>query len=157
MGNAEKKPAIKNTPPNGVGNLESFVSQIKNIDLNNASQDSLTDSLKSIFSCESATLLNYDDSQKELFSRNYRSHSTEEIRFQVSANNLAGFVAATRKPVNIIDVHSKEELAKYHKELTYDDSWDDKNCFKARSIILIPLPHKNKLVGVMEIVNKTDG
>lgn len=157
MGNAEKTPAIKNTPPNGVGNLESFVSQIKNIDLNNASQDSLTDSLKSIFSCESATLLNYDDSQKELFSRNYRSHSTEEIRFQVSANNLAGFVAATRKPVNISDVHSKEELAKYHKDLTYDDSWDDKNGFKARSIILIPLPHKNKLVGVMEIVNKTDG
>ena len=157
MGNAEKTPAIKNTPPNGVGNLESFVSQIKNIDLNNASLDSLTDSLKSIFSCESATLLNYDDSQKELFSRNYRSHSTEEIRFQVSANNLAGFVAATRKPVNISDVHSKEELAKYHKDLTYDDSWDDKNGFKARSIILIPLPHKNKLVGVMEIVNKTDG
>jgi len=157
MGNAEKTPAIQNTPPIGVGNLESFVSQIKNIDLNSASQDSLTDSLKSIFSCESATLLNYDDSKKELYSLNYRSHSTEEIRFQVSANNLAGFVAATRKPLNISDVHSKEELAKHHKDLTYDDTWDDKNDFKARSIILIPLPHKNKLVGVMEIVNKTDG
>lgn len=157
MGNAEKTPAMKNTPPNGVGNLESFVSQIKNIDLNNASQNSLTNSLKSIFSCESATLLNYDDNQKELYSRNYRSRSTDEIRFQVSVNNLAGFVATTRKPVNISDVHSKEELAKHHRDLAYDDSWDDENGFKARSIILIPLPHKNKLVGVMEIVNKTDG
>ena len=116
MGNAEKTPAIQNTPPIGVGNLESFVSQIKNIDLNSASQDSLTDSLKSIFSCESATLLNYDDSKKELYSLNYRSHSTEEIRFQVSANNLAGFVAATRKPLNISDVHSIEELAKHDED-----------------------------------------
>jgi type II secretory ATPase GspE/PulE/Tfp pilus assembly ATPase PilB-like protein len=158
MGNAEKTPDIKNpSSSNGVGNLESFVSQIKNIDLNNASQNSLTDSLKSIFSCESATLLNYDESQKELYSRNYRSNTAEKIRFDVSPNNLAGFVAATRKPVNISDVHSKEELAKHHNDLTYDDSWDDKNDFKARSIILIPLPHKNKLVGVMEIVNKTDG
>ena len=157
MGNNEHTPAVKTTPPNGVGNLESFVSQIKNIDLNNTSQNSLTDSLKNIFSCESATLLNYDDATKELYSRNFRSHSSEEIRFPVSANNLAGYVAVTRKPLNVSDVHSKEELSKYNKDLSYDDSWDIKNDFKARSIILIPLPHKNKLVGVMEIVNKTDG
>ncbi len=157
MGNPENTPAVKNTPPNGLGNLESFVSQIKNIDLNNASLDSLTDSLKSIFNCESATLLNYDDSKNELYSRNFRSHTSEEIRFQVSVNNLAGFVAATRKPLIINDLSSKEELSKHHKDLKYDDSWDEKYGFKASSAILIPLPHKNKLVGVMEIVNKTNG
>jgi type II secretory ATPase GspE/PulE/Tfp pilus assembly ATPase PilB-like protein len=157
MANNDNTPAVKNTPPTGIGNLDSFVSQIKNIDLNSASQDSLTDSLKNIFNCESATLLDYDDSRKELYSKNFRSHSSEEIRFQVSQKNLPGYVAATRKPLNIIDVYSREELSRHHQDLKYDDSWDEKNGFKARSIILIPLPHKNKLVGVMEIINKTDG
>lgn len=157
MGNNENTQAVKNNPPVGSGNLNSFVSQIKNIDLNNASQGSLTDSLKNIFNCESATLLNYDEAKNELHSRNFRSHSSEEIRFQVSPHSLAGYVAATRKPININDVYSPEELSKHHQDLKYDDSWDKEAGFKARSIILIPLPHKNKLVGVMEIINKTDG
>ena len=157
MGSDQNIPAVKNAPANGAQNLETFVSQIKNIDLNNASQESLVNSLKSIFSCEDATLFNYDSSNKELYSQYFRSQSEEEIRIQISTNNLAGYTAATRKPLLIRDVHSKEELLKHHTDLRYDDSWDSKFGFIARSIILVPLPHKNKLVGVLEIVNKTDG
>ena len=157
MGNNQNTPAVKNAPTNGAANLETFVSQIKNIDLNNASQESLINSLKSIFSCEEATLFNYDSSKKELYSQNFRSQTDEEIRIQISTNSLAGYTAATRKPLNISDVHSKEELAKHHNDLHYDDTSDNKIGFIARSIILVPLPHKNKLVGVLEIVNRTDG
>lgn len=154
MGQSQDIPIVKKDSPNGAGNLESFVSQIKNIDISNATRDSLTESLKSIFSCESATLFTYDSSKKELYSPSFRSQSLEEIRFKISANNLAGYVAATGKPISIEDIHSEEELARHHKELSYDDTWDNKVGFKARSMMLIPLPHKNKLVGVMEIVNK---
>lgn len=157
MGNSQNISTVNSAPPNGTGNLESFVSQIKSIDLNNASLDSLTENLKNIFGCESTTLFNYDSSKKELYSQNFRSQTTEEIRFPISTNNLAGYVAATRKPLNVSNVHSKEELEKHHKDLNYDDSWDKKNGFNARSVMLIPLPHKNKLIGVMEIVNKSDG
>jgi|GEM_PF-3361995 len=157
MGNSQNTPIVKNGPQNGAGNLESFVSKIKNIDLNNASLDSLTDSLENIFECESATLYTYDGSKKELYSKSFRSQPLEEICFKVSANNLPGYVAATGKPLNIGDVHSNEELTSHHHDLSYDDSRDKKIGFKTRSIILIPLPHKNKLVGVMEIVNKNDG
>jgi len=156
MGNSQNTPTIKNNPKNGSGNLESFVSKIKNIDLNNASLDSLTDSIKNIFDCESATLFTYDSSKKEIYSQNFRSQSLEEMHFKVSVNNLAGYVAATGKPLNIRDVHSNEELTKHHQDLSYDDSWDNKTGFKTRSMMLIPLPHKNKLVGVMELVNKND-
>jgi transcriptional regulator with GAF, ATPase, and Fis domain len=156
MPNSQNPQAIKNDSANGSENLETFVSKIKNIDLKNASLDSLTDSLKSIFNCEAATLYTYDSSTKELYTQNFRSQSLEEIRFKISTNNLAGYVAATGKPLNIFDVHSSDELKKYHKELKYDDSWDKKTDFHARSSMLIPLPHKSKLVGVLEIVNKND-
>ncbi len=157
MGNSQYTPAVKIEPSNGGGNLGSFVSQIKNIDLKNASLDSLTDSLKSIFGCESATLFSYDSSKKELYSQSFRSQSSEEIRLKISMDNLAGYVAATGKPLNISDVHSSEELKSHHKNLEYDATWEDKLGFKTRSAMLIPLPHKNKLVGVMEVVNKNDG
>lgn len=157
MGNNQNTPAARSNRPNGAGNLESFVSQIKNIDLDNASLDSLTDSLKEIFGCEAVTLFTYDSSNKELFSSNFRSQSAEEIRFKISMNDLIGYAAANGKPLNINDVHSNEELKQHHLDLSYGDSWDKKFGFISRSMMLIPLPHKSKLVGVMEIVNKADG
>ncbi len=157
MGNNQNTPATRNNRPNGAGNLESFVSKVKSIDIDHASLDTLTDSLKDIFDCETATLFTYDSSQKELYSSSFRSQSAEEIRFKISANDLVGYVAANGKPLNISDVHSSEELNSHHTGLSYDDSWDKILAFNSRSMMLIPLPHKNKLVGVMQIVNKNEG
>ncbi len=137
--------------------LESLSAQAKSIELNESSLSSLTDNLKRIFECEAATLFAYDRSTRELYSRNFRSHGIDEIRVDISVNNLAGFVAATGKPLNIRNVHSKEELSRYHQDLSYDDVWDKKINFLTRSMMIIPLPHQNKLVGVMEIINKHEG
>ncbi len=157
MGNPNHSASLKNEMPNETISLESLSAQAKGIELNDSSLSSLTDNLKRIFECEAATLFAYDRSTRELYSRNFRTQGIEEIRVDISVNNLAGFVAATGKPLNIRDVHSKEELSRYHQDLSYDDVWDRKINFVTKSMMIIPLPHQNKLVGVMEIINKHDG
>jgi len=157
MGDSHKIPVISEHGANGNTGLESADSKSKPFDLHLSSLNSLTDNLKQIFDCEAATLFAYDVSKKELFSRNFRSRNNEQIRVGISTKNLAGFVAATGRPLNIENVHSRDELAKVNKDLSYDDSWDKKNSFTTRSLMVIPLPHQNKLVGVMEIINKSNG
>ncbi|NIQ03042.1 MAG: GAF domain-containing protein, partial [Nitrospinaceae bacterium] len=136
--------------------LESLADQAKNIDLNEASLNSLTENLKRLFDCEAATLFAYDSARRQLHSRNFRSQGVMEIRLDISLNNLAGYVAATGKPLKIKNVHSKNELSRYHPNLSYDSGWDERLNFTTRSIMVLPLPHKNKLVGVMEIINKKE-
>ena len=71
--------------------------------------------------------------------------------------NIAGFVAATGKPLNIKNVKDPQELSQFHQQLTYDSSWDKNLNTNTTSMIAVPLPFKKKLVGVMEIINKDGG
>ena len=80
-----------------------------------------------------------------------------EIRLDISVKNIAGFVAATGKPLNIKNVKDPQELSQFHQQLTYDSSWDKNLNTKTTSMIAVPLPFKKKLVGVMEIINKDGG
>ena len=150
-------PVIENGKPNSKGEFDSFASQVRNIDITNTSLDSLTENLKNIFNCEATALFTYDHSKRKLSIQKSPSGESNKIYVDISENNLIGYVAATGKHLNIHDVHSKEELERLHKNLKNDSFIDEQLNFKTHSAMLIPLPHKNKLVGVMEIINKNGG
>lgn len=150
-------PESAKSESNGNGDFDSFTSQIRNINITDTSPEALRESLRIIFNCEATILYTYDHLKKVLITQGIQFPDTDHFQFSISADNLVGYVSATGKPLNIYDVHSKEELQKYHKNLKYDDSLDSILKITTHSKMLIPLPHKNKLVGVMEIINKTDG
>ena len=137
-----------------INTLESFASQVGDSQFNEDSLLSLTENLKLLFNCEEATLFALDEAKRELFTKNFYREGFPEIRLNISVKNIAGFVAATGKPINIKNVRDSQELAQYHKQLTYDSSWDKKLNKETTSMIVIPLPLNKKLVGVMEIINK---
>jgi transcriptional regulator with GAF, ATPase, and Fis domain len=134
--------------------LESFASHVGDSHFNEDSLLSLTQNLKLLFNCEEATLFALDEPKRELFTKNFHREGFPEIRLDISVKNIAGFVAATGKPINVKDVKDSQELSQYHKQLTYDSSWDKKLNKNTTSMIVVPLPFNKKLVGVMEIINK---
>jgi type II secretory ATPase GspE/PulE/Tfp pilus assembly ATPase PilB-like protein/GAF domain-containing protein len=150
-------PESAKSESNGKADFDSFTSQIRNINITNTSPESLRESLRQIFNCEAVILYTYDHSEKILLTQGIQLPDKVHFHVNLSADNLVGYVAATGKPLNIFDVHSREELGKYHKNLKFDDSLDAILNINSRSTMLIPLPYKNKLVGIMEIINKTDG
>lgn len=150
-------PESAKSESNGNGDFDSFTSQIRNINIADTSPEALRESLRQIFNCEATILYTYDHLKKVLLTQGIQFPDTDHFHFNISADNLVGYVAATGKPLNICDVHSKEELEKYHKNLRHDDSLDALLKINTHSKMLIPLPYKNKLVGIMEIINKTDG
>ncbi len=110
-----------------------------------------------LFQCDAVTIFALDRAKRQLYSRNFKSGSIDEIRLNVSTKSLAGFVAATAKLVNITDAYDKEELSKYHRDLASDHSWDQRTGFKTKSAMVVPLAHNKRLMGVLEILNKSDG
>ena len=110
-----------------------------------------------LFNCEEATLFALDVAKRELFTKNFYKEGFPEIRLDISVKNIAGFVAATGKPLNIKNVKDPQELSQFHQQLTYDSSWDKNLNTNTTSMIAVPLPFKKKLVGVMEIINKDGG
>jgi len=150
-------PESANSEPNGKGDFDSFTTQVRNIDIINGSFESLCQNLKNIFNCETTILYTYDPEKKVLITQRFQTQENNKFSVNISTDNLAGYVAATGKPLNIHNVHSKEELERYHKNLKFDDSLSIRLNVQTRSLMLIPLPHRNKLVGVMELINKNDG
>lgn len=147
-----EKSQTKNT-----STLENFASQVGDSNFGEDSLLSLTKNLKLLFNCEEATLFALDEPKLELFTKNFYREGFPEIRLNISVKNIAGFVAATGKSLNIKNVKDRQELAQYHSQLTYDSSWDKKLNKDTRSMIVVPLPVNKKLVGVMEVINKEGG
>jgi transcriptional regulator with GAF, ATPase, and Fis domain len=140
-----------------ISTLESFANQVGNSHFNEDSLLSLTQNLKLLFKCEEATLFAVDVGKRELFTKNFHKEGFPEIRLNISVKNIAGYVAATGKPLNIKNVKDSQELAQFHHQLTYDSRWDKNLNKDTTSMIAVPLPFNKKLVGVMEIINKEGG
>ena len=148
---------MENVKSENINTLGNFASQVGSSQFNEDSLLSLTKNLKLLFHCEEATLFALDEGKRELFTKNFYREGFPEIRLNISVKNIAGFVAATGKSINIKNVKDREELSRYHPQLTYDSSWDKKLNKDTTSMIVVPLPVNKKLVGVMEIINKEGG
>ncbi len=115
----------------------------------------LTDGMKEFFECELLVIYSVSPDKTQLFSISYISDDVVEKRINVSKANLPGYAFKTGTSLNIVDVYDKKELAK-HPGLAHDSSWDKKIGIKSRSVIAVPIFHKSKTIGVLEIINSLD-
>jgi len=116
----------------------------------------LTDDLARLFDADKVTIYAIDRPKRQLFSRNFKSDASEEIRIDISPQSLSGFVAASGRTLNIKDAYNEKELSAIHAELTLDRTWDEKLGYRTKSVLVVALPHNKKMMGVMQIINKAN-
>lgn len=133
--------------------LEKVVSVVSSDSINEAFFN-LTDDIKEFFECESLIIYSVNADKTHLFSRNHISDEIVERRVDVSDASVPAYVFSTGASVNIEDAYDKTKMAEY-SGLEHDASWDKKIGIKTRSVMAVPIFHKSKTVGVLEIVNKT--
>ena len=99
---------------------------------------------------ETSSFFELDTTCGELFFRCARGREGEkirELRLKLG-EGIAGYVAQTEKPVISTDApHDPRFLS----------SFDDLTGFTTKSILCVPLKAKNRLIGVLELLNKRDG
>ena len=93
----------------------------------------------------------------EIVSTYMTGNEIKEIRVPLSPTSVAGFVALSQRPVLINNVYDKQEVAKFHPQLRFDSSFDEKTHYKTRSMIVIPIRFKETPLGVMQIINNIGG
>lgn len=108
---------------------------------------------------ERLTLFAVDPDKRELYSRLASGPTSEvrEIRVPISEKSIAGFVASSRSPLNVTDAYDKNELTRLAPSLTFDSTWDAKSGFRTKQVLAIPVFHDNRVVGVMQLLNKKRG
>ncbi len=99
---------------------------------------------------EAASILLYDQERQELSFQASTDVKNEEqmLGIVVPKESLAGWVAVNRQPVNVADVH--------HDRRFYPQVEEQLN-FPTTSLIVVPMIVKDKLVGVLEVLNREGG
>ena len=117
----------------------------------------LKDSIIDLFDADMITIYAVDPEKNEIFSKTKSGRTIDEIRVPISSKSIAGWVAQEKRPINIVDVYNQGALKKYHPDLTFDRSWDNKSGQKTKSMLVYPLLNNGRTMGVLQLVNKKYG
>lgn len=110
-----------------------------------------------LFGADLITIYAVDPEKGEIFSKYNSKNIINEIRVPISSKSIAGWVAQEKRPINIADVYKQDDLKKYNPEITFDSSWDKKTGLRTKSMLVYPLLHNNKVMGVLQLINKKYG
>ena len=105
---------------------------------------------KEITAAEAASILLYDETQQSLhFAAMTNQNKEAQLhKMIVPKESLAGWVALNRESIIVADVHQ-------------DNRWftnvSKKIAFPTKSIIAVPMITQNHLIGVLEVLNKSEG
>ncbi len=103
-----------------------------------------------IMNAESASLLLLDNEKNELEFRvalGPKGKEVKPLRLPVG-KGIGGWVAREGKPLLIPDAYQDDR---------FDKSFDEKTGYVTRSILCVPLKFNNKVLGVVQALNRTDG
>jgi signal transduction histidine kinase len=132
------------------GFLQGFMGQLKDkVDLNEVARNIII-KVSELFEAEGSAILIVNDDRKSL--RFVAVHSSEnEIEdklFQIQVpmgTGVAGWVAANRKPLLV---------NKAAKDSRFNDQVDKQTEFNTRDLLAAPIILGNRLIGVLEVVNR---
>ncbi|HOX42162.1 MAG TPA: GAF domain-containing protein [Myxococcota bacterium] len=100
--------------------------------------------------------LRFAVSQNETLSRRLGPDGEDELfspfTLPITEHSIAGYVAVTRKNLNIPDAYSIPREAPYG----FNTSFDERNDYRTRSILTVPmLDHRGQVLGVLQLINAT--
>ncbi len=139
-------------------NFKKLVNEIHSASTPNAIMVGLRNKILKVYHVEMATIFLVDAKKHQLVSWVLLSDSSlTKFRIGINRSSIAGFVAETRKKLNITNVYDKEELRRIHPTLTFDPSWDKKSGCRTRQVLLAPITFKTNILGVIQLINKRNG
>ena len=120
-----------------IGNIQQLLSEIMKVSAK-------------LLNAEASSLMLYDPTTRELYFEVALGEKGGKIRRRKIklGQGIAGHAAATGQTVNVQNVYTDKRF--YH-------DLDQKSGFKTTSILAIPMKRKERLLGVLEILNKKGG
>jgi type II secretory ATPase GspE/PulE/Tfp pilus assembly ATPase PilB-like protein len=119
----------------------------------------LSADLCELFGAERLTIYTVDETRSVIQSKVKTGlHSVNSIRLPISESSIAGFVALTKRILNIADVYDKAELQAISPQLELRKEVDEVTHFRSKQMLAAPiLSDKGELEGVLQLINSVDG
>lgn len=81
-------------------------------------------------------------------------NSFKDIKLPIADQSVAGYVASTKKSVNIRDVYDDVELKQYSPKLQFLQEVDKRTGYRSKQMLVTPiLDDASELLGVMQLIN----
>jgi type II secretory ATPase GspE/PulE/Tfp pilus assembly ATPase PilB-like protein len=79
------------------------------------------------------------------------------VRLPISPKSLAGYVAMSKRQLNLVDVYDASALQAIHPELRFVDAVDKSTGFRSKQMMISPIMAGNVMLGVLEVINNKNG
>ena len=80
-------------------------------------------------------------------------NSSRELKLPISPQSIAGYVAFSRKLLNLADVYDDEALKQIHPQLTFLKEVDKRSGYRTKQMLVSPILEGGNLYGVLQVIN----
>lgn len=80
-------------------------------------------------------------------------NSSRELVLPISPQSLAGYVAFSKKALNVPDVYDDDALKRIHPDLTFLKEVDRRSGYRTRQMLVAPVLEGDRLLGVLQLIN----
>ena len=137
--------------------FKKLVNQIHSASTPNSIMVGIRNKILDIYNVEMATVFLIDVKKDKLVSWVLMpGESVNKIKLDIDLSSITGFVAKSKKTLNISDAYDHDELREIHPSLKFDSSWDKKSGRRTKQVLASPIGHKSNLMGVIQLINKKD-
>ena len=86
-------------------------------------------------------------------------NSFKDFSLPISDRSVAGYVALSKKMVNIVDAYDEAEMASFNPSFQFLKKVDKRTGFRTREMLVAPIVHERtrELLGVLQIINNRAG
>ncbi|KIF80519.1 GspE/PulE family protein [Noviherbaspirillum autotrophicum] len=120
----------------------------------------LSQDICDLFNCDRLTIYAVAEDKSSIVSKVKTGlNSVNQLRLAVSDKSVAGYVALTRRVVNIRDVYDDAELKSHSPELHFLREVDRRTGYRTRQMLVAPVvdERSGELQGVVQLINNRDG
>lgn len=117
----------------------------------------LSQDICNLFNADRLTLYVVSEDRQSIVSKVKTGlNSFKDIRLPIAEQSVAGYVAATKKAVNIRDVYDEVELRQYSPTMQFLQEVDRRTGYRSKQMLVAPvLGEDGELLGVLQLINHT--
>jgi type II secretory ATPase GspE/PulE/Tfp pilus assembly ATPase PilB-like protein len=116
----------------------------------------LSQDICTLFDADRLTLYMVADDRQSIVSKVKTGlNSFKDIRLPISEQSIAGFVATTRKSINLRDVYDADELRQHSPKIQFLQEVDRRTGYRSKQMLVAPvLDSEGELLGVLQLINQ---
>ncbi|HZX31940.1 MAG TPA: ATPase, T2SS/T4P/T4SS family [Rhodocyclaceae bacterium] len=119
----------------------------------------LSQDISSLFNADRLTIYIVSEDKQSIVSKvKMGLNSFKDIKLPINEQSVAGYVAATKKTVNIRDVYDEAELGRHSPKMKFLQEVDKRTGYRSKEMLVAPIVDgEGELLGVLQLINNKAG